>query len=159
MDINELKELIRLLEDSALSEIEIEDDDRRIRLSKQWPGAAAPVHMHVPVAAPAAPAPAPAAAPAPSAPPAEAESALPHGSYTIDSPMVGTFYAAASPGDPPFVLPGTAVGAEQTVCIVEAMKIMNEVTSKEACIIEKVLVENGQPVEFGQPLFQARPVA
>jgi acetyl-CoA carboxylase biotin carboxyl carrier protein len=112
--------------------------------------------MHVPVAAAAAPA--LAAAPAAAATPAEAESALPHGSYTIDSPMVGTFYAAATPGDPPFVLPGATVGVEQTVCIVEAMKIMNEVTSKEACIIEKVLVENGQPVEFGQPLFQARPI-
>ncbi len=156
MDINELKELIKLLEDSALSEIEIEDDDRRIRLSKQWPGTGAPMAMHVPVAAAAAPA--LAAAPAAAATPAEAESALPHGSYTIDSPMVGTFYAAATPGDPPFVLPGATVGVEQTVCIVEAMKIMNEVTSKEACIIEKVLVENGQPVEFGQPLFQARPI-
>ena len=84
--------------------------------------------------------------------------ALPAGSYTIDSPMVGTFYAAASPGDPPFALPGTTVTAEQTVCIIEAMKIMNEVTSKDACVIEKVLIENGQPVEFGQPIFQVRPL-
>jgi len=153
MDISELKELIRLLEDSALSEIEIEEHDRRIRLSKQWPGAAAaPVHVQVPAAAPALPA--PVAAPAPAA----AEPEMPHGSFTIDSPMVGTFYAAASPGDPPFVLPGATVAAEQTVCIVEAMKIMNEVTSKDACVIEKVLVENGQPVEFGQPLFQVRPI-
>ncbi len=153
MDISELKELIRLLEDSALSEIEIEEHDRRIRLSKQWPSAAAaPVHVQVPAAAPALPA--PVAAPAPAA----AEPEMPHGSFTIDSPMVGTFYAAASPGDPPFVLPGATVAAEQTVCIVEAMKIMNEVTSKDACVIEKVLVENGQPVEFGQPLFQVRPI-
>jgi acetyl-CoA carboxylase biotin carboxyl carrier protein len=82
--------------------------------------------------------------------------AMPAGSYTIDSPMVGTFYAAASPGDPPFALPGTTVAIEQTVCIIEAMKIMNEVTSKDACIIEKVLIENGQPIEYDQPIIKVK---
>ncbi len=154
MDINELKELIKLLEESALSEIELEDDNGRVRLSKQFNAPQAYSHVPVQMAAPAAPAPAVAA-------PAEEAvnpNALPAGSYTIDSPMVGTFYAAASPGDPPFALPGTTVTAEQTVCIIEAMKIMNEVTSKDACVIEKVLIENGQPVEFGQPIFQVRPL-
>lgn len=157
MDINELKELVRLLEDSALSEIEIEEDNRRVRLSKQWTGAQAAIHYPVgpPPAASAAPAPAGTAAQ-----PAGAEqddpNALPEGVETIDSPMVGTFYSSPGPGEPPFVLPGTRVEKDQTVCIIEAMKIMNEVGARVACVIEKVLVENGQPVEFGQPLFHVR---
>jgi acetyl-CoA carboxylase biotin carboxyl carrier protein len=155
VDLNEVKELIRLLEESQLTEIEIEDDDRRIRLSKQT---GAPAYTHIPVAAPApaaaAPVPEPAAQEA-----APEEGALPPGTHTIDSPMVGTFYASPAPGDPPFVLPGQRVEAETTVCIVEAMKIMNEVVAHESCIIEQVLVENGQPVEFGQPLFAVRRVS
>ena len=154
MDINELKELVRLLEDSALSEIEIEEDNRRVRLSKQWTGAQPA--MHYPVSLP----PAPSAGPAPAAqPPAAQEedpNALPEGVETIDSPMVGTFYSSPGPGEPPFVLPGTRVEKDQTVCIIEAMKIMNEVGARVACVIEKVLVENGQPVEFGQALFHVR---
>jgi acetyl-CoA carboxylase biotin carboxyl carrier protein len=81
-----------------------------------------------------------------------------NGMVTIDSPMVGTFYSASAPGKPAFVLPGDTVEPNQTVCIVEAMKIMNEVVSKLPMIIEKVLVENGEPVEFGQPLFMGRPL-
>jgi len=158
VDINELRELIKLLEDSALSEIEIEDDNRRVRLSRHGSGplVAGPQAYSYPPppAAPASPALAAAAEAL-----AAAEDSVPEGMHVIESPMVGTFYASPGPGEGPFVLPGARVEAEQTVCIIEAMKIMNEVTSKEACIIEKVLVENGQPVEFGQPLFQARPVA
>lgn len=158
MDINELKELVRLLEDSALSEIEIEEDNRRVRLSKQWAGAQTALHYPVglPPALVAGPAPAaPAAVQAPAAQEAD-PNALPEGVETIDSPMVGTFYASPGPGEPPFVLPGTRVEKDQTVCIIEAMKIMNEVGARAACVIEKVLVENGQPVEFGQPLFHVR---
>jgi acetyl-CoA carboxylase biotin carboxyl carrier protein len=81
------------------------------------------------------------------------------GLATIDSPMVGTFYTAPAPGEPPFLLPGDTVEPGQTVCIVEAMKIMNEVPAKVAAIIEKVLVENGEAVEYGQPLFAIRPLA
>ncbi len=150
MDINELKELIKLLEESALSELEIEEDNRRVRLSKQW-------NSGVPMQQFAVPAPAPAPVATPAAPvQTEAEAAIEAGLLTIESPMVGTFYAASGPGDPPFVLPGTRIEKDQTVCIVEAMKIMNEVASNHSGIIEKVLVENGQPVEFGQPLFHVR---
>ena len=81
-----------------------------------------------------------------------------NGLITIDSPMVGTFYASSSSGKPPFVLPGDTVEPNQTVCIVEAMKVMNEVAAKVPAIIEKVLVGNGEPVEYGQPLFTIRPL-
>jgi len=149
VDINELKELMRLLEESTLSELEIEEDNRRVRLSKAAPAGYAPAPAHYYAEAPAS-APAPAAA-APAEPEAETWA------HVIESPMVGTFYTASSPGDPPFVQAGSRVSADVTVCIIEAMKIMNEVGAKEDCIIERVLVENGQPVEFGQPLFAIRP--
>lgn len=89
------------------------------------------------------------------APAAPAAPELP-AAITIDSPMVGTYYSAGSPGDPPFVSVGSRVEPGQNVCIIEAMKIMNEVTAARACVIEKLLVENEQPVEFGQPLFEIR---
>lgn len=146
MDHTEIEALIRLLEASNLTEIEVEEDGRRIRLQRSPAGYA--------------PAPMPAAAPAPQAP-AEGEPAEDdglEGLATIDSPMVGTFYAAPAPGEAPFVKAGDRVDESATVCIVEAMKLMNEVVAKFACIIERVLVENGQPVEFGQPLFAVRPV-
>jgi len=152
VDINELKELMRLLEESTLSELEIEEDNRRVRLSKAAPAAnyaPAPVHYHT-----EAPAGTHSSTPVAAAP-AEAEAET--WAHVIDSPMVGTFYTASSPGDPPFVQVGSRVSADATVCIIEAMKIMNEVGAKEDCIIERVLVENGQPVEFGQPLFAIRP--
>ncbi len=154
MDLGELQELIRILEASGLAEIEIEEEDRRVRLTKQVAGAAAPV-MHT-VATPA-----PAPAPAEAAPAAEAEEeeGLGDGLVSIDSPMVGTFYSAPAPGEAPFVLPGDRVKPDQIVCIVEAMKIMNEVVAKQAGVIERVLVENGEAVEFGQPLYALRPNA
>jgi len=111
------------------------------------------------VAAPAQQAPPPPLA----APEAKAEetsaSKMPSGQVTIDSPMVGTFYASSAPGEAPMVLPGDSITKDKTICIVEAMKIMNEVAAKFPCIIERVLVENGEPVEFGQPLFAVRPLA
>ena len=149
MDIEQLKELMRLLEDSSLAELEIEDDSHRIRLSKATPGAVSAVAAPAAIPVPAHDAPAPAAAPAP---PEEDEYA-----HTIDAPMVGTFYTAPAPGEPPFVLPGNRVDADSTVGIIEAMKIMNEVTAAGPCVIERVLVENGEAVEFGQPLFAIRP--
>ena len=151
MDFDELQELIQILEASELSELEIEEEGRRVRLSK-------------------GPAPSPVAAPmhflangggqaAAEAGVGEGEAKpLGSGLITIDSPMVGTFFASSGPGKPPFVLPGDTVEAEQTVCIVEAMKVMNEVIAKVPAMIEKVLVESGDPVEFGQPLFTARPL-
>ncbi len=153
MDLEKLKELIQIFEESGLSELEIEEQGSRARLQK--PSAHAPVSHSVPVMAPP-PAEAPAApAPAGSADAAAAaESELP----TIDSPMVGTYYSAPAPGESAFVAPGDRVDEGQTVCIVEAMKLMNEVGAKFSCVIERVLVENGQPVEFGQPLFAVRPL-
>jgi acetyl-CoA carboxylase biotin carboxyl carrier protein len=159
VDTKELEELIRIFEASSLSEIEVEEDGRRMRLQKPqpiqpsfapYPYPGPPLEQSGSAVAAAPPSPAPGSAP--SAEP-EPEEALP----TIDSPMVGTFYAAPAPGEDPFVKVGDAVEEGQTVCIVEAMKLMNEVGAKSACKIVKVLVENGEPVEFGQPLFAIDP--
>ncbi len=155
MDFGELKDLIRILEQSGLSELEVEENGRRIRLQKA--SAVAPVAAPM-VMAPA-PAPAPMAHPAASAPaaaPAPAADDPTGGLPTFDSPMVGTFYRAPSPDAEMFVKVGDRVEENQTICIVEAMKLMNEVGAKFSGVIEKVLVENAQAVEFGQPLFVVR---
>ncbi len=159
MDLTDVKELISLLESSELSELEIEEEGHRIRLTKRNETyvSAAPAPAPIPVAAPAAPAAAALAAPAPEAP-AEA-SLADEGLVPVDSPMVGTFYVCPAPGEPPYIQVGDSIGADQTVCIVEAMKIMNEVAAKVAGKVERVLVENGEPVEFGQPLFAIRPAS
>lgn len=154
MDYSEIQELIRLFEATGLSEMEVEENGRRVRLAKQLPVET--------VSVPARPVPAPPPgrpAPGDAAPDPETEALLAEGLTTIDSPMVGTFYASSSPADPPFVQVGDTVDAEQVVCIVEAMKIMNEVTAKVPAIVERVLVKNGAPVEYGQPLLAVRPLA
>lgn len=161
LEIEKIRELIRMLENSSLSEIEIEESGRRIKLKKPAPEVVASPTVvqalpHLPeYAAPAhvvhAPAP---SEPAPAAAPTAAESGL----VTVDSPMVGVFYSAPAPGEPPFVKPGDDIKKDQPLCIVEAMKLMNEVTAKFAGVIVRCLVENGEPVEFGQPLFQVRPI-
>ncbi len=149
MDFGELQELIRILEASSLAEMEIEEDGRRVRLSKLPPSVQMPATVeHFAVGA----------AGARAAAAEDAQEPEENGLVTIDSPMVGTFYAAPSSGDEPFVLAGDTVEPDQTVCIVEAMKIMNTVKAKFPAIVEKVLVENGQPVEYGQPLFSVRPL-
>ncbi|HOQ89970.1 MAG TPA: acetyl-CoA carboxylase biotin carboxyl carrier protein [Candidatus Hydrogenedentes bacterium] len=161
MDFSELQELIRLFESTGLSEMEIEEGGRRIRLSKKMSTEVILAGGAVPVS--------PAAAP-PSAMPIQKSAGiagakhsetpqLEEGLITIDSPMVGTFYNAPGPGEAPFVQPGDTVESGQVVCIVEAMKIMNEVTAKVPAIVEAVLVNNGDPVEYGQPLFAVRPLA
>lgn len=159
MDLNELKELIGMLEDSKLSELEIEEEGRRIRLTKQsenYVSVPAPVQMmQAPVAAPA-PSVAP-STPFGSAQDSKEPSLADQGLVAVTSPMVGTFYLRPAPSEPAFVEPGDRVSADQTVCIVEAMKIMNEVAAKVVGIVERILVENGEPVEFGQPLFAIRP--
>lgn len=149
MDFGELQELIRILEASSLAEIEIEEEGRRVRLTKLPPAAhaASPVEQ-INVGN--------AGATQEDAQPAPDEDVS--GLVTIDSPMVGTFYAAPSAGEEAFVLAGDTIEPDQTVCIVEAMKIMNTVKAKFPAIVEKVLVENGQPVEYGQPLFSVRPL-
>ena len=161
MDLKEVRELIKVLEKSGLSELEIEEEGRRIRLCKEREPLAAPQAMPFMVnSALEAPAMMPTTVPDQAAAViTEEQKALDEGLITIDSPMVGTYYSCSAPGEPPFVLPGDTIESDQAVWIVEAMKIMNEVTSKEAGVIEKILVENAEPVEFGQPLFAVRPLA
>lgn len=167
MDLDKLRELIKLFEASDLSEIEVEEEGRRVRLTKALPQAAPapPLIAHLPSAGSLAvsqpiPMPAPAAsAVSPAAPAAvDAEPEHDESLLIIESPMVGVFYACPAPGEPPFVKAGDVVEANQTVCIVEAMKLMNEVTAKFKCEIVNVLVENGEPVEYNQPLFAVRAV-
>jgi len=153
LDLDKLRELIAIFQSSDLAEIEVEEEGRRVRLSKVAAQPAPPPQIiHVPQAA------APIAIPAPvaGAPAAEAVTDHDDGLVIIESPMVGVFYASPTPGDPPFVKPGDTVEENQTVCIVEAMKLMNEVGAKFRCTIVNVLVENGEPVEYNQPLFAVR---
>jgi acetyl-CoA carboxylase biotin carboxyl carrier protein len=146
MDLRKLKKLIDLVQESGIGEIEITEGEEKVRISRQL--AAQPMMMATPqmqpMAMPGAPA-APAAAPA-AAPPE------PKG-HALKSPMVGTFYRAPSPGAPPFVEIGQSVSKGQTLCIIEAMKLLNEIESDVSGTVKAILVENGQPVEYGQPLF------
>ncbi|RRQ21426.1 acetyl-CoA carboxylase biotin carboxyl carrier protein [Thiohalobacter thiocyanaticus] len=149
MDIRKVKKLIELLEESGIAEIEIHEGEESVRISRNSSSvqtvvqAAAPM----PATAPAAPAPAPAGEPA-----AEAAPAIPAG-HQVTSPMVGTFYRASSPGATPFVEVGQRVNAGDTLCIIEAMKMLNQIEADKAGTVVAILVENGQPVEFGEPLF------
>ncbi|GAA5525796.1 biotin carboxyl carrier protein of acetyl-CoA carboxylase [Microbulbifer aestuariivivens] len=149
MDIRKIKKLIELLEESDIGELEIKEGEESVRISRGSNGAAL-------AAAPIAPAPVAApvpAAPAPAAPAAEAaESAPALNGHAISSPMVGTYYAAPSPGAAPFVKVGQQVKVGDVVCIIEAMKMMNQIEADKAGTIESILVEDGQPVEFDQPL-------
>jgi acetyl-CoA carboxylase biotin carboxyl carrier protein len=161
LDLDKLRELIGIFQSSELAEIEIEEEGRRIRLIKPQPQA---IHHHQQVLAHAPhPAHLVVEAPPQSVPPPGAAvkespiDELEEGLMTIDSPMVGVFYAAPAPGEPPFVSPGDVVEEGQTVCIVEAMKLMNEVAAKMHGTIISVLVDNGEPVEYNQPLFAIRP--
>ena len=156
MDIRKVKKLIELLEESNIDEIEIKEGEESVRISRnsaQAIVAAAPAPVYAPAAAPA-PAPAPAAA-APAAPAVEApaESAPATSGHVVKSPMVGTFYRAPAPTSPAFAEVGQTVKVGDVICIVEAMKMMNQIEADEAGTIEAILVENGEPVEFDQPLF------
>ncbi|MEQ1807060.1 MAG: acetyl-CoA carboxylase biotin carboxyl carrier protein [Burkholderiaceae bacterium] len=151
MDLRKLKTLIDLVSDSNIAELEITEADGKVRIvktdsSKGFAMAAAPAALPVaaaaPVAAPAAAAPAPIAEPAPEA-----------AGHTVKSPMVGTFYRSASPGGKPLAEPGSVVKEGDPICIIEAMKIMNEIEADKAGTVKSILCENGQAVEFGQPLF------
>ena len=148
MDLRKLKTLIDLVSESNISELEITEAEGKVRIVKAGAAAAAPAHAAAP--APAAGAAAPVVALA--APPVPEPAAEPAGKV-IKSPMVGTFYRAASPGAKPFVEVGDAVKVGQPVCIIEAMKIMNEIEADCEGKIKQMLCENGQAVEFGQPLF------
>ena len=153
VDINQIRELVRVAEESGVGEIVVEEEGARIAVRMPGAVAAAPA---APVAAAAPVAPAPAAAPA--AAPASAAS-HPANWYCVTSPMVGTFYAAPAPGEPAFVQVGDEVAANQTLCIVEAMKLMNEIGAEEMGTVREVCVEDATPVEFGTPLFYIEPHA
>jgi acetyl-CoA carboxylase biotin carboxyl carrier protein len=147
MDLAELKKLIRLFEDSKISELELEREGSRVRLSKDSPYAPAPYPVHHPVAASMA---AHHSAPAP----AQAAQAPVSANHIILSPMVGTFYRSAAPTTPSFVEEGDIIRKGQTLCIIEAMKLMNEIESEVAGKIVKIFPESGKPVEYNEPLFE-----
>jgi len=151
MDLRKIKKLIDLLEESNLAELEIKEGEEVVRLSRVPKGAitvAAPQPAHVPAPAPVAPAPAAAAA----VESAEPGSSLPAGTV-VKAPMVGTFYASASPGAAAFVKVGQQVKAGETLGIIEAMKMFNQIEAEVSGEVKAILVENGQPVEFDQPMF------
>ncbi|UFJ60341.1 acetyl-CoA carboxylase biotin carboxyl carrier protein [Brevibacillus sedimenti] len=164
LKIHEIREIIKLIDQSSINEFELEMNGTKVTLKKsveaetvvlpqpvvQAAPAAVPAAQVTAVEAPAAPAPAEAAKPAA---PAQEEANL----HKIVSPMVGTFYRAPEPGKPPYVQPGDKVTPDKVVCIVEAMKLFNEITAEVTGEIVKVLVEDGQLVEFGQPLFLVKP--
>ncbi len=148
MDIRKVKKLIELLEESGIAEIEIHEGEESVRISR--------ASQHQPAmvaAAPVAAAPAPAAAPAATAPAAEdAGSDIPSG-HQVTSPIVGSFYRSPSPNAKSFVEVGSSVSVGDTLCIIEAMKIMNQIEADKAGTIKAILAENGDPIEYGQPLF------
>ncbi len=148
MDLRKLKTLIDLVSESNISELEITEAEGKVRIVKAGaPGTAMPMMMMAPAAAPGVAAPAAAAAaPAPAAEPVET-------GHVVKSPMVGTFYRASSPGSKPLAEIGQTVKEGESICIIEAMKIMNEIEVDKSGTITRVLVEDGRAVEFGQPLF------
>lgn len=160
VNLKDLKKLIDMMRKAELSEVNIEQEGLKVNLKKDEKPAAPVAHMvPMPLAAPAvhapAPVPAPAAAPAAAAPaPAAAPAA---DGITVDSPMVGTLYRSPSPDSQPFTKDGQRIEVGQTVCIIEAMKLMNEIKAETAGTLVKFLVDNAQPVEFGQPLYVIKP--
>jgi len=148
MDLRKLKKLIDLTQESGISELEITEGEEKVRIVNKYPESA-PVGMHVPTYFPVLP------AAAPEAPAGEAGNALPElpSGHVLKSPMVGTFYRAAAPGADPMTEVGVSVKVGDRLCIIEAMKLMNEIEADVAGTVKAILVENGQPVEFGQPMF------
>ena len=145
MDLRKLKKLIDLVETSGIAELEITEGEEKVRIAKSIAGtpmmmAHAPQMMTAPTPVAAAPVPAP------------IEDSAPEG-HVVRSPMVGTFYRASAPGAKDFVEVGPSIAAGDTVCIIEAMKLLNEIESDQSGVIKAILVENGQPVEYGEPLF------
>ena len=171
MDLKEIKLIIELMTKNGLSEFEVEQGDFKLRVKRgpggEWSTSATPaagpqvVHHHgpvggfapAPVAAPLAPVALPAPALVPAAATAAAATTLP----AIVSPMVGTFYLSPSPDSPPYISVGQEVQEDTVVCIIEAMKVMNEIKAETRGVIAEVLAQNGKPVEFGKPLFAVRP--
>lgn len=147
MDLRKLKTLIDLVQNSGISELEISEGEEKIRIAKHFAAAPATTNIHMPAAAVAAPA---AVSPAPT--PVAAAPAQPEG-HVMKAPMVGTFYRASSPDAAPFVEVGQTVKEGDTLCVIEAMKLMNEIEADVSGVIKAIQVENGQAVEYGQPMF------
>jgi acetyl-CoA carboxylase biotin carboxyl carrier protein len=148
MDLRKLKTLIDLVSESNISELEITEADGKVRIVKADPHAMVSAPQMTYASAPVAPAP-----PVAAATPASEVAAPVEMGHTVKSPMVGTFYGAASPGAKPFVTVGSTIKEGEPICIIEAMKIMNEIEADKSGTVTKVFCENGQAVEFGQPLF------
>ncbi len=153
MDIAQIRELIKLVQSSDLTEIEVTEGDQTVRISRQHPVVAhpAPAAHYAAFATPPAPV-AAAPTPAPAEEPADEENA-------VTSPMVGTFYRSPSPDADSFVIVGQKVKKGDTICIIEAMKMMNEIEAEYDGVVDSVLIENGTPVEYGQPIFVITPLA
>jgi acetyl-CoA carboxylase biotin carboxyl carrier protein len=155
MDLRKIKTLIDLLEQSGISELEVKEGEESVRIARHPTGQAAPMMHYAP---PPMPAPAPIAGPAPAAGAAPAAKPAPSSkAHSVKSPMVGTFYRAPSPGAKSFVEVGQTVKQGQTICIIEAMKMLNQIEADASGTISEILVENGQPVQFDQPLFMIDP--
>ena len=161
MKIDEIKTIVKLMSDNDLTEFKIESEEMTLCLRRAARQQTAPAPVFVPAAVPAAAAPAvpvpvPAAVPVPEpakAAPADAGRSSLNPAKVIESPTVGTFYRSSAPGAEPFVKVGSHVEADTTVAVVEAMKVMNEIKAEKSGVIKEILLENGQPVEYGQPLF------
>ena len=152
MDIKDIKAIIDLMKKNSVSEFELERQDFKIRLKRGANGSSPPVQYEEPTVLAYAPAVSALASVPTSPPPA------PSNELEIKSPMIGTFYRAPSPESASYVEVGTEVNADTVVCIIEAMKVMNEIKAEVKGVVTQVLVENAKPVEFGQPLFKVRPV-
>lgn len=151
MDIRKVKKLIELLDESGIAEIEITEGEESVRISRYAPGAGvAPQQFAVQAPAPAAAASAPQSAALPAAEPAET-------GFEVTAPMVGTYYAASSPGSAPFVQVGDRVNEGDSLCIIEAMKMMNQIEAEVSGVVKSIRLQNGEPVEFGQTLMVIDP--
>lgn len=156
MDLRKLKTLIELVQESGIAELEVTEGEERVRITRTVANAAQPMMQYAAPMMAQMPqqsaAPAPVAAPLATAPVAAAAPAEPVG-HTVKSPMVGTFYRSSAPGAKPFAEVGSTVAVGDTLCIIEAMKLMNEIESDKAGVVKAVLVEAGEAVEYGQPMF------
>jgi len=150
MDIRKVKKLIELLEESGIAEIEIKEGEESVRISRGISNAAQSQIVMQPISAPPAPI---ASTTIDTQPAAQDDSSDVHNGHSVDSPMVGTFYEAPAPGQAPFAEVGQSVNVGDTLCIIEAMKMLNQIESDKSGVIKAKLVDNGQPVEFGQSLF------
>jgi len=155
MDLRKLKTLIELVQESGIAELEVTEGEEKVRITRTVANTMQPVMQYAAPMMAAMPAAAPIAAPVAVAPAAAAPAAAPAEpeGHAVKSPMVGTFYRSSAPGAKPFVEVGSTVSVGETLCIIEAMKLMNEIESDKAGVVKAVLVESGQAVEYGQPMF------